>query len=201
MKSLCAAVLALLAGAALASEAPADPYGLRPGITRADGGAFVVSVEIRSPEGERLFTRSVAMAAGSRKVTTPYGEVSLNVNADGRGLAALQVSRPGTRIVELIELQPPAGYLRVKKETRVIRRVNPHYPGEARDRGITGVAIVDARVNASGAVDSVQVLLDPGSGLGDAAADAVRQWRFEPAVVDGKPVAVVFQVVVAFKLR
>jgi TonB family protein len=38
-------------------------------------------------------------------------------------------------------------------------------------------------------------------GLDQAALDAVRQWRYEPATLRGQPVAVAFHLVVRFELQ
>ena len=37
-------------------------------------------------------------------------------------------------------------------------------------------------------------------GLDQAAVDAIRQWTFEPATIDGKPVPVIFNLTIRFKL-
>lgn len=76
----------------------------------------------------------------------------------------------------------------------------PIYPEAARRAGIQGTVLVKAHVREDGAVDSVQVarsipLLD------GAAMAAVRQWRFEPARLKGKAVAVWAVVPVKFSLH
>jgi TonB family protein len=191
MKAVLAAILTFLAVSVLAEE---PPYQLRTGVTRAESGTFVVGVEVLSPTDESLFTKSVEMKRRKEKVATPYGNLLLEVDAEGRGVATLQIPSSRMEIIHLIELQPPAGYLRVHKEPRALNRVPPRFVAEAARRRVSGVAIVDALVNAKGFVDEVRVVRDPGYGLGAAAAEAVRLWQFEPAVVDGKPVAVAFAV-------
>jgi protein TonB len=37
--------------------------------------------------------------------------------------------------------------------------------------------------------------------LDQAAIDALRQWKYEPVIIDGKPKAVVFTVTISFKLK
>ena len=59
--------------------------------------------------------------------------------------------------------------------------------------------LVEARVDASGAVSAVSVANGSGSRLLDRAAmDAVRRWRFEPARSNGEPVAATVRVPIQF---
>jgi protein TonB len=62
------------------------------------------------------------------------------------------------------------------------------------------LVIVEAMINEQGGIDSVTVLKGLGHGLDEAAADAVRQWTFEPATMAGKPVPVIFNVTFSFRL-
>jgi len=90
---------------------------------------------------------------------------------------------------------PPGG-----TEPVVISRVMPRYPPAARGSGVEGTAVVRAVVRRNGRVGSVEVLRDPGMGLGDAAADAVKRWRFTPARLNGEAIEVHYNVTVNFRL-
>jgi len=81
----------------------------------------------------------------------------------------------------------------------VLERVNPIYPWQARSHGIGGEVILDATVAPNGSVRTVAVISGPAS-LTDAAVMAVRQWRFSPALLNGKPVQVQQRITVVFKL-
>ena len=82
----------------------------------------------------------------------------------------------------------------------VISRVEPIYPAEARAARISGIVIVEAIIDRNGSVRDVKVLKPLPFGLDQAAADAVKQWTFRPATLDGKPVDVIFNLTVNFKL-
>ena len=82
----------------------------------------------------------------------------------------------------------------------VITRVQPAYTDEARDAGTQGVVIVEAVIDEHGDVSQVRVLKGLPNGLDTAAADAVKQWKFTPATLHGKPVAVYFTVTVTFRV-
>jgi len=81
----------------------------------------------------------------------------------------------------------------------VLERVNPIYPWHARSHGIGGEVILDATVAPNGSVRIVSVISGPAT-LIDAAVTAVRQWRFSPALLNGKPVEVQQRITIVFKL-
>ena len=83
----------------------------------------------------------------------------------------------------------------------VLREVKPDYTEEGRRRGIEGDVVLEIVVRRDGAVGNVRVLQGLGGGLDQRAVDAVRQWRFSPAVRQGTPVDVIVEVAVEFKLR
>ena len=82
----------------------------------------------------------------------------------------------------------------------VTRRVNPHYPEEARRAGIQGPVELEVLIDTSGKVKKVTVTKGLSHGLTEAAVAAVRQWVFEPVTVDAAAVPAVIDVVVNFKL-
>lgn len=77
----------------------------------------------------------------------------------------------------------------------------PNYPEPARIARREGLAIVQAIIDTEGLVTDVRVLRDPGMGLGNAAARAIRSWRFEPATFRGEPVAVYYNLTVNFTIQ
>lgn len=83
---------------------------------------------------------------------------------------------------------------------RRISGSEPLYTEEARRAQIQGTVLLRVQVGEDGTVHDVSVVrpLDPG--LDQAAADAVRAWRFEPATKDGIPVSVQIGVTVSFHL-
>lgn len=66
----------------------------------------------------------------------------------------------------------------------------PPYPGLARRMGQEGEVRLDVRVGIDGKVTEIRLRQSSGSALLDRTAiDTVRKWRFEPATIDGQPVA------------
>jgi TonB family protein len=68
---------------------------------------------------------------------------------------------------------------------RLIQRIEPEYPNAARKQHIQGTVLLDVIVNPSGAVDGLS-LVSGESQLMIAAAEAVKQWHFQPLIKDGQ---------------
>ncbi|HSL72206.1 MAG TPA: M56 family metallopeptidase [Longimicrobiales bacterium] len=94
--------------------------------------------------------------------------------------------------------------LRVGGNIRPPRRINnvaPVYPQSMRDAGLEGVVPMEALIGRDGNVTSVRVLsAQVHPELAIAAVDAVRQWRFDPTLLNGESVEVAMQVSVRFSL-
>lgn len=82
-----------------------------------------------------------------------------------------------------------------------IDRVVPRYPTMARRAGVGGSVVIRGIVRRDGTIDDVEIIKNLGYGLGEAARDAVRQWRFRPATYRGEPIDVYYTVTVNFRLQ
>ena len=82
---------------------------------------------------------------------------------------------------------------------KLVKEVEPVYPAEAKKAGIEGVVIMEATTDLYGRVANVRVLRSIPA-LDQAALDAVKQWVYEPMIINGKPQPVVFTVTVMFTL-
>jgi protein TonB len=76
----------------------------------------------------------------------------------------------------------------------------PAYADRAREAGIQGKVRVELTVDETGAVVSARVLESLGYGLDEAALEAAKTWRFEPATRCGKTTATTFVVGIRFTL-
>ena len=81
-----------------------------------------------------------------------------------------------------------------------IVNADPIYPPEAREARVQGVVIMEATISRTGEVSDVEVLSSVPL-LDEAAVAAVRQWRYEPTLVDGEPVSILMTVTINFRLR
>lgn len=86
------------------------------------------------------------------------------------------------------------------KPPRLIKKVDPVYPEEARQAGVEGVVILEVMTDKSGRVAAVRILRSVPP-LDQAAVEAVKQWVYEPVIIDGQPRPIMFTVTVSFKLK
>ncbi len=78
---------------------------------------------------------------------------------------------------------------------------DPKYSEEARKAKYQGTVVLQAVITADGRAIEIQVVKGPGLGLEEKAVEAVKMWRFKPALgPSGKPVAVVVPIEVTFRL-
>lgn len=96
--------------------------------------------------------------------------------------------------------EQPSGCAEEATRPRPISMPQPAYTDDARTALIEGRVRVRIEVDSSGAVSNVEVLEGLGHGLDEAAIEAVRGARFEPATQCGEAVAATFTIAVRFTL-
>ena len=85
-------------------------------------------------------------------------------------------------------------------QKRVITVVKPAYPDLAKRVGIEGIVRLEIQVNKDGTVQ-VRKGLEGSPVLREAASAAVKQWRYRPILVNGKPVNAISTVAFEFQLH
>jgi TonB family protein len=83
---------------------------------------------------------------------------------------------------------------------KLVTRVDPEYSEAARVLRYSGVVLLRFRVGANGVPSQVRILRPVGLGLDERAVAAVSQYRFQPAMRGGSPVAVDLNVEVSFHI-
>jgi len=83
---------------------------------------------------------------------------------------------------------------------RAIYAPDPQYSDEARKAKYQGTVVLWVVVGPEGRPRDIRVSRSLGMGLVEKAIEAVRQWKFEPALKDGHPVAVQVNIEVDFRL-
>jgi len=81
----------------------------------------------------------------------------------------------------------------------LIHHVSASFPPAARASHIEGTVTLRATIGVNGEVTHIQPLSGPPA-LISAAVDAVRQWRYKPAMLDGQPVETQEDIAIAFRL-
>ena len=82
-----------------------------------------------------------------------------------------------------------------------IHMANPKYTAQARKAKFSGQVVVSMIVGTDGEPRDVHILRGVGMGLDEEAMKAVKQYKFKPAMQNGKPVAVYVNVQVNFQIR
>jgi TonB family protein len=137
-------------------------------------------------------------STGATSVEPPGG--GLVVTQNGKVIYRLAPDEPAIRTAA----KPPGNGTKPEQSesaagTRLIHRVEPEYPEEARTQHIQGLVTLDVQIGAEGAVHNIAVV-DGNAMLAEAAVQAVRQWRYRPYSVDGRPVEMQTRVTIRFTL-
>jgi protein TonB len=126
-----------------------------------------------------------AFAAPASPTTSPSATTAPTSSARGSAVAAVPGDGPTQRAI------PRGGY-----------QYRPPYPSRARNLGVQGTTILHVLVSDTGRVAEVIVTQSAGHpDLDQAASDAVRRWRFEPARRGTEPVEMWVQLPFEFRLR
>lgn len=82
---------------------------------------------------------------------------------------------------------------------KLLKKVQPQYPAEAREKRIEGTVKLQVIVRIDGTV-TVQNVVEGDPTLSPAAIEAVRQWRYEPWQLNGQPIELQTTIDVVFSL-
>ncbi len=98
---------------------------------------------------------------------------------------------------------PPQPLTRVRVggvivQPKLVHSVAPNYPSAARNAGISGNVVIVAHVDKTGAVASMKVVSGPAT-LQSAAMSALKNWKYEPATLDGAPIPTDVTVTIKFQ--
>ena len=154
------------------------------------------SVEVRTG-GFRPFQQALELHANEPRelhVVLEVGEVAETVNVVAKAPPA---APPDTR-------SGPPRRIRVGgnvQATKLVHRVQPIYPEQAQVQGIQGTVLIEAVILKDGSMGTMRVLnklADPD--LVASAVEAVKNWRYEPTLLNGQPIEVVTTITVNFRL-
>jgi TonB family protein len=180
----------LAVGQEVTLPAPAADSTVRVEVTLQGFNDAAATYRVRFVDGRSSFADSVvtvprakrALVGGLDGPEAPY--LFLVVEPAGTGAGA-GVGHVGDGIT------PP----------KAIVRPAPQYTAEAKEERIQGVVIVQVWIDSAGEVREINVLKGLPLGLSEAATEAIRQWRFEPALDrDGKPLDVLYNLTFNFRL-
>ncbi len=84
---------------------------------------------------------------------------------------------------------------------KLTQRVQPAYPSSLRKRGEEGVSLYEAIITTTGCVSELRLVRSSYPELDMLGMEAISQWRYTPARLDGRPVRVYLTVTVTFRLH
>ena len=187
----------------------ATAHNTQPPSNPAKGGAGATSSAAAQPAAEQLKKPIL----GNVHLATPKVTASRNSPVGGEADAGIALNNaappePGaealaTGLVGDKQPSAPATALPVGGDVRlakIIFSVPPKYPTLAKSQHVSGNVLIDALIDASGHVTTMKVVSGPAV-LHQAAMDALKQWRYQPASLDGHPVPMHLAVTIQFHLR
>lgn len=154
--------------------------------------AASVSQERPSAAEQNSLEKAIPQEAGSK--------------TSGMNTAVIQTSYAGAATVSLSNTasgsdRPATSKPVVKRQAGKVAGEKPAYPADAKAAGWEGSVLLLVVVGTDGSVQSVSVYKSSGYGvLDDAAAAAVKRWRFSPASRNGVPVEGRIYVEIGFNL-
>lgn len=183
-----------LSGGAAPMQAVTDAAG-RFEFAGVDAGTYVLEAKL---PGFRPLRQELALrqaADWDRAITLQVGTVQETIVVRERRGTAAAAAAPATGPAPVRvggNIRPP----------RKLVDVKPIYPPGMREAGREGIVPLEALIGVDGRVSSVRVVsAQVHPDLAIAAAEAVRQWQFEPTLLNGSPVDVVMTVSVRFALE
>jgi periplasmic protein TonB len=162
---------------------PAQPQPKKPSLGEVHLAAPAVN---RRPTSSDTADAELAPALGA-------DQVSSTGNALGEGLAAGSTKQPAAPPAPL----PVGGDV---KQAHLLSSTQPTYPVLAKNQHIQGDVRIDALIDANGHVSAMKVISGPML-LHQAAMDALKEWKYQPATLDGKPVPMHLTVTLQFRLQ
>jgi TonB family protein len=131
------------------------------------------------------------------KPTVEQGEA-----AAGQGMNPSEITTAHESGVQRASAVEPTGVFVLPPnvaEASLLHRVEPDYPEKARLQGIQGAVVLSVRIAQNGSVQSATPVTGPPL-LAQAATDAVKQWRFKPLLVGGRPAEMQTKITLDFRL-
>ena len=154
-------------------------------------------------EGPRIFTLVAPKVSRPANSDSAAGNLSSEAPAIPVEIRTPSGEPIGDALSGHVPLAPPplrAPVGGMVQEARLIQSAPPVYPALAKSNRVSGDVVLDALIDAAGKVTKVKVISGPVL-LQQPAVDTVRQWKYEPARLDGQAVAMHLTVTVRFRLN
>lgn len=192
---------AMVATVAGSREPPIDSTGV-PSAPAAPGKP----ARPRAKPEMRLGTLTVPVVAPTQNKVA--NEESLPAVVDGEVPGGVPGGQPGG-IIGILSKGSPASAQPLAQSSqhggqivrpRLTSSVKPDYPPLARLQRVEGDVVIQAEISATGSVGLLKVVSGPAI-LQQAAMEALRKWKYEPARLNDQPVALQVLVTIRFRIK
>jgi TonB family protein len=182
-----------------ASNAGADKYAAE-SLKEAQTAQAALDAELKTQEGKviKSYDRARELAAAAKtaadKAATDAKSARERTEAEAARAEAARAKAATARREKLAKAIRVGGQIRPPIK---IKEVAPVYPAIAQSARIQGDVVIEATIDEEGKVADARVVKSVPL-LDQAALDAVRQWQYQPSLLNGVPTAVVTNVTVKF---
>lgn len=164
-----------------------------------DAGTY--TVEVRQPGFAALRLEGVAVSPekpARLRLTLNIGQISERMTVQAEGPSAAPAPSPTAAPAGPPKRILVGGNVQAAK---LLDKAAPRYPADCKAEGVSGTVLLRAVIGTDGSI----VSLEPINKLVDerlvqASLEAVRLWRYQPTLLNGKPVEVITEVEINFTL-
>jgi TonB family protein len=110
----------------------------------------------------------------------------------------LAAGTPGVKAEAVSDAKKPV--VKVLAPLKLLKEVKPVYPQEALDKKLQGEVLIEVNTDIYGRAMKSKLVKGKHKILNDAALKAVKQWVYEPGILNGVPQEAKFEVTIEFKL-
>ena len=158
--------------------------------------AGTYTVQVRKPGFAILERQNIAIPAGA--------EVRLDLVLNiGTIIETLKVTAPRPAGTQQAQTAVPTR-IRVGgnvQAAKLITQVNPIYPATLKQQGIEGTVLLRTVISTAGVPLEIELLnTSSHPEFVAASTDAIRQWRYDPTLLNGNPVEVITAITINFTL-
>jgi len=180
---------------ASASSAGAEKYAPA-SLQEAQTAQSALDTELKAQEGKFLksYDRARELAVATKAAADKAATEATSAREREEAEAARRAKAAAARREQLAKAIRVGGQIRPPVRTK---EVAPIYPAIAQSARVQGDVVIEATIDEEGKVADARVVKSVPL-LDQAALDAVRQWEYQPSLLNGVPTAVVMTVTVKF---
>jgi TonB family protein len=149
-------------------------------------------MEVASPGFELLLRRHLRLEGTTdlrMELMLRLGRITETIKVNAQGVARPSVSPPKLRVGGNVQ---PA---------KMVKMVRPAYPEDLKSKGVAGLVTLEAVLQKDGTLGNIRTIGAVDPGLAGAAVETVRQWRYQPSLLNGEPVDTAATIQLEYELK